>query len=96
MFPDETATVDDTFAADQASADAAGVGPLRKVTMAEGSPDFYEWTDRDLQVYIAANLFALRTDVAVIKQLAGEVAGQAAPIIEKVQSSPLLKMLGVR
>ena len=66
------------------------------VVMPDGSPNFYEWSDRDLQVYIAANLFALRTDVALIKQLAGEVAGQAGPIIEKVQSSPLLKMLGVR
>lgn len=88
MSPDEDATtVELTDAPDL-------VSPA--IAIPEGAPDFNTWTAEAKLTYLCASVFALKHDIAQVKELAGQVASQAGPIIERVQSSPLLKMLGVR
>lgn len=50
-------------------------------------PDFDEWDNHALLVYLAANIFAVR-------QLANTAAENFGPLAEKLQKNPLFKLLG--
>lgn len=64
------------------------------IALPEGAPDFDSWDDSDKLTYICASIFSLKSDIAQVKALAGQVAVQAEPIIQKVSKSPLFKLIG--